>query len=140
MATYSSLDDYEDCTFYQSLHIAGIPVYQTLKKDQGEQLHYRNLPSPNLNTTASPISKATIIGTDEPSPNGKPQFTTQFIKRAWRCMNHIAIFKKQIIKRNLCMNPSGSLHKNCMSLHGNMVALPTADYDIDPSKIMASLV
>jgi len=77
-ATYSSLDDYEDCTFYQSLHIAGIPVYQTLKKDRGEQLHYRNLPSPNLNTTASPISKATITGTDEPSPNGKPSTTVPY--------------------------------------------------------------
>jgi len=77
-ATYSSLDDYEDCTFYQSLHIAGIPVYHALKMYQAEQLHYKSVPKPSPNTTVLPISKATITDTDEPSPNGQPSATAHY--------------------------------------------------------------
>ena len=60
------------------MHIAGIPVYHALKKDQAEQLHYKNVPSPNPNTTVLPIFKAKIAETDEPSPNGRPSATAHY--------------------------------------------------------------
>jgi len=87
-ATYSNLDDYEDCTFYQSLHIPGIPVYQTLKNYQAEPLHYRNVPNSNPNTTVLPISKAKITDRDVVSPIGQPRATA-----------HYAVHKQQSIEK-----------------------------------------
>ena len=73
-AEYSSLDGYDDWTFYQSLDkkVSEIPVYQRLKKGQAQPLHSSDIPSlqPNPHTAGLAISKEKASATDLPSSSG----------------------------------------------------------------------